>query len=267
MPDSPSLSAFSVGILQDGCAREFALKYKARRYWPAGSLEAPRPEADTFLGTAFHILVQQRALGLDVRPFVEALAADAPALPEVWARFMASEHATLPAGARAWDEQALHFRVGGAAFMARLDRIVRDGDRWLVLDWKTGKPNAAKLQASWQARLYPFALVEAGHTLPGGGPVRPEDVRLVFWEVGRGTPVEVPYDAARHEAVRRQLEAVAARAAAPFDAASADCPAFPRQARRCGRCSFDQLCNPRFADVPALPAPAPPSFRAPDGRV
>lgn len=254
------LSAHAIGTLLNGCEREFALKYKARRYWPAGdptALEEPRSEADTFLGTAFHILVQQHALGLDVAPFVAALAEDAPKLPDVWARFLASEHAVPPPGARTWDEQALHVVVDGVPILARVDRIVHGPDGWLILDWKTGRPKADKLRAGWQAKVYPYALVEAGHALPGGAPVRPDEVRLVFWDVERGEAIEVPYDAATHAEVGAQLAEVARKAMRPFDAAAADCPNFKRRARRCGGCGFDQLCNPRFGEVPR-PAPLPP---------
>ncbi len=251
------LSAHALKTLDKGCLRAFALRHKANRYWPA---DGPRQGPEAVLGTAFHALVHQHALGLDVGPFVAALAADAPRLPEVWARFEASEHATIPAGAQAWHEQALHFRVAGVAFMARLDRIVLDTGRWRILDWKTGNPDPDKLKRDWQARLYPFALAEAGQALAGGDAVEPGAIELVFWDVVRGLPIPVPYDRAQHEQVRAELERLVARASAPFDLAAADCANFPRKASACGRCEFNQLCNPRFSEVPAPPPPAPPRF-------
>lgn len=269
--DAPRLSAHALGILESGCPREFALRYKAVRYWPAADGPAARARetegaapdpADARLGTAFHLLAQQHSLGLDVTPFVAALAGELPKLPGVWARFRDSEHATPGAGATVWTEQALHFEVAGVPVMVRFDRVVREGDRWTVLDWKTGRPQAKRLQTGWQARLYPYALVVAGRALPGGGTVRPSDVRVVFWEVERGTAIDVPYDEARHAEVHRALLEMAARASAPFHPELDDDPAFPRKPRRCPTCSYHDHCNRRFEAPVAPSAPAPPAFAA-----
>lgn len=267
--ETPRLSAHALGILANGCPREFALRYKAARYWPAAdgaairtAPDAPAADpADAYLGTAFHLLAQQHGLGLDVGPFVEALALDLPKLPGIWARFRESEHATPPAGATVWTEQALHFEVDGVPAMVRFDRVVRDGDRWTILDWKTGKPQARKLAEGWQAKLYPYALVAAGEALPDGGPVRPADVRVVFWEVERGTAIEVPYDDARHAEVGAALREVATRARAPFRSELEDDPNFPRRPSRCPTCSYRDHCNRRFADLARTVAPPPPLFR------
>lgn len=267
--DAPRLSAHALGILESGCAREFALRYKASRYWPAADGPGARQgdpadpgadQADARLGTAFHLLVQQHSLGLDVSSIVTALAVELPKLPVVWARFLDTPHASPAPGAAVWTEQALHFQVAGVPVMVRYDRVVREGDRWTIFDWKTGRPQAKHLQDGWQARLYPYALVVAGHALPGGGPLRPADVRVVFWEVERGTAIEVPYDEARHAEVHQALLKMAARASAPFSPALEDDPAFPRKPRRCPKCSYHDHCNRRFAALSTLVTPAPPAF-------
>lgn len=269
--DAPRLSAHALGILDGGCPREFALRYKASRYWPAADGPAARAaeaqdagpdDADADLGTAFHLLAQQHSLGLDVAPIVDALAAVLPKLPGVWSRFLETVHATPPAGSRVWTEQALHFQVDGVPVMVRYDRVVREGDRYTILDWKTGRPQAKRLQEGWQARLYPYALVAAGHALPDGGPVRPSDVRVVFWEVERGTAIEVPYDEARHAEVHEALRTMAARATAPFRPELEDDPGFPRKPRRCPRCSYHDFCNRRFGEL-AHAAPPAPAFKVP----
>ena len=257
--EAPRLSAHALGILESGCEREFALRYKSGHFWPAAAALEP---ADAYLGTAFHLLVQQHGLGLDVSPVIAALAEALPKLPGVWARFLATPHAAPAPGATVWTEQALHFEVAGVPVMVRYDRVVRAGDRWTIYDWKTGRPQAKRLQDGWQARLYPYALVAASQALPGGGAVRPADVRLVFWEVERGAAIEVPYDDARHAEVHEALVAMAGRALRPFDAARDDDPAFPRKPSRCARCSYHDHCNRRFTDLAGVVAPAPPAFVA-----
>ncbi|HEY9899444.1 MAG TPA: PD-(D/E)XK nuclease family protein [Pantanalinema sp.] len=258
---SASLKDWSV------CKRRFALRYRVNRYWPGPQAKDLDPEASERIrtGQVFHRLVQQHALGLDVAPVLEAEAATLSRLAGLWGMFVRSDHAVPPA--RSWTEAPLHFQFRGVPFMVRYDRLVQDGTAWRILDWKTGKETRAVLQASWQTRLYRFALVEAGHVYNGGEPIPPEAVRMVYWDVNKAQEVAFDYDAASHEADRRAFEQVADAVLAPFDEAAPDDPRFARPTLKseCERCSFDSYCNPT-----RRPAAAPgaaltlPTFRLED---
>ncbi len=260
----PRLSAQSLRVL-DQCPRKFALRYRLNRYWPAvdpGTLDASRTRS-TGIGDAFHRLVEAQRLGLDCQRLIAAMEDDSPGLGDLWARFLGSPHGGIAEGEQVWTEQALHFALGGAPFMIRYDRLTRAGDRWTILDWKTGEIKAATLQTAWQTKLYLFALVEAGSVL-GQGPIAPQQACLVYWEVGKGRGHEVTYDAAMHEAARREFTSKAAEALRPFAAERADDPAFPRRPSHCPRCVFDSLCNVDRAQAPPPEPPLPRFAIAPD---
>jgi hypothetical protein len=246
------------------CPRRFALTYKARRFWPAASPaaaeQAPGQDARA-LGVALHRLVQRQALGLSVAASLADAAAELPTLPKLWAAYAASPHADPAPGAQVWTEQTLHLRLPTAAgplpLEVRYDRLVKQGDDWTILDWKTGRVGAG-LTGAWQTQLYPFVLAEAGHALAGEAPPGVTAIRLTYWEVATGKSLTVRHDAARHEATRAALETIAARVAVPFDEAAPDDPAYPRVPAQCGECPFDSLCNGRPLPAPARPEQARP---------
>ena len=237
----------------DTCPRQFALRYRLNRYWPApeGRAQDAEGERRKRLGEAFHRLVEYRMRGLDPARSLAAWLPDLPELEAMWRTFEASPETRIPPGAHVWTEQALHATVAGVPVMARYDRIVQVGDRWSILDWKTGHLSHARLHDDWQTRLYPYLLVEAGAAL-GRGPIAPHQVEMVYVQVKGHDLWTLDHSSARHEATRLELERRAAAAMAPFDPLLDDDPAFPRQPTACANCVYDTLCNPRTPE----PSPA-----------
>lgn len=230
------------------CPRKFALRYLHGAFWPGTPPEERDEPVGIAVGQAFHLVVQVAALGLDPEPSLDALADAEGRLQKLWRAFERSPHREPPAGARVWTEQQLNFFLGGMPFNVRYDRLQHHEGRWTILDWKTGRIDE-RVAGSWQTRLYRLALVEAGAAL-GLGPVLPEDVTLLYWEVERGEAYALPYDAASHEADRQALLAEVARVRTAFNAAVDDDPHYPRNERHCPRCTFHSLCR-REAIVPA----------------
>lgn len=246
----PRLSAHALKQYQD-CPRKFALRYKVGRYWPAAERTERAHEGDPLaLGSAFHQLVHQQVLGLDVDGALSAYHEALPELERLWGSFVASPYVEPPALGRVWTEQVLHFTLAGVSFEVRYDRLLAEGGRWTILDWKTGKIDPVRLADDWQTKLYLFALVEAGAVLNDGAAISPEAVRIVYWEVKTGTQCPIPYDAARHEAIRRELTLRAQEVLPTFDEHAPDDGRFPKKAAHCDRCHYDSLCNRQ-----ALPEP------------
>lgn len=256
--DVPRISQHGLGDYTE-CARRFALKYKASRYWPGPQPADSQAEAEGAIrtGQLFHRMVQQHMLGLDVGTVLAAEAERLPRLALLWRMFAASPHAR-PKG-EVHTEAPLHFTFEGAPFMVRYDRLVRDADGWEILDWKTGKTTRAKLEGSFQTKLYRFALVVAGAVYNDGRPIPPEAVRMTYWDVQRARPEEFAYDRAGFEADRAEFAALARAVLRPFDERLHDDPAFPRTSARltCERCPFDSYCHPVGLARPE-PAPSPP---------
>lgn len=243
--ETPRISQNSLGDFEE-CRRRFALKYKASRYWPGPQSADSEAEAMAAIrtGQLFHRMVQQQALGMEVTAVLSAELERLPRLALLWHMFAASPHAR-PKG-EVHTEAPLHFTFHGAPFMVRFDRLVRDGDTWEILDWKTGKANRGRLEASFQTKLYRFALVEAGSVYNEGRPILPEAVRMTYWDVQRGRPEEFRYDRATFEADSAEFASLATAVLHPFDAHAEDDPCFPRTPNRrtCERCSFESFCYP-----------------------
>ncbi|HEY9855720.1 MAG TPA: PD-(D/E)XK nuclease family protein [Stenomitos sp.] len=243
--ETPRVSQHSLGDYE-ACRRRFALKYKASRYWPGPQPADTDPDATGAIrtGQLFHRMVQQQAMGLDVTGVLAAEAEQLPKLAQLWRLFDASPHAR-PKG-RVLTEAPLHFTFQGAPFMVRFDRLVTDGETWEILDWKTGKTSRAKLETSFQTRLYRFALAEAGAVYNQGQPISPERVRMTYWDVQRGRAEEFAYDRASCDADRAIFAGLARDVLEPFDETLADDPAFPRTLNRqvCATCPFDSYCHP-----------------------
>lgn len=249
---SESLPRLSANALTQyaQCKRRFALRYKASRYWPAPDAGPERQGADPLvLGSAFHQLVHQRVLGLELAATLALRESELPELGTLWRQFERSPHAGRGETVRWWSEQTLHFAIAGVPVEVRYDRVMEEAGRWTILDWKTGRVSA-KIREGWQTRLYQFALVEAGEAL-AGVPVAPEQVTLVYWEVAKGHAETVSYSAAAHARIRRELEAIAAEVVAPFDEDLVDDVHFPRNPVHCPKCPFDAYCNRAPLPLPA----------------
>ncbi|MBI6546678.1 MAG: PD-(D/E)XK nuclease family protein, partial [Cyanobacteria bacterium NC_groundwater_1444_Ag_S-0.65um_54_12] len=200
MPKLRSRLSASALQLRDQCARRFALQYQSGWRWPvAEKLSATNQQA---LGAAFHRLVLRQRLGILLGELTGELA-------ELWRCFLASPYASGNGTA----EQALHFVLKGIPFVVRFDELRRQGNSWIILDWKIGNRSADELAASWQTRLYRYALAEAGGSLLNQGqPIPPEAIELIYWLVRPGRAVHLTYDTATFLTDRELLSQVAQEA-------------------------------------------------------
>ncbi len=119
-----------------------------------------RPAVAARRGTAFHTWVEQR---FGVVPLIDPDEVPGAADPVVadgdlaalQAAFLATEWADrVPAAV----EAPFAVLLGGRLVRGRIDAVYRDGDRWLVVDWKTGRERADPLQlaiyrTAWAARV------------------------------------------------------------------------------------------------------------------
>ena len=155
-------------------------------------------------------------LGQDVHKLMDYLSSDLDctllqpaATPDVrrcWEALTTHAIANLPIVASEW---AFTVPMGEAWLVGRIDRIARDGDQILIIDWKTGTATPKNPEADWQTRVYSYAVTECYAEL-GLQPVSPEQLRFVYVEVkpqtGQIREVTVPYSREKHEATRALLE-------------------------------------------------------------
>jgi CRISPR/Cas system-associated exonuclease Cas4 (RecB family) len=161
------------------------------------------------LGQKFHLLMQQRELGLAV----EQLAADPQTSSlQKWLTLFNQSPPAMIAG----DRHSEHRRTLGMY----IDAVTAQGQPYQqmytltvvydllifgagvaqIVDWKTHqKPiKAATLKESWQTRLYLYVLAEtAGYT--------PEQITMTYWFANRSTTITLGYDIAQHERTQADL--------------------------------------------------------------
>ena len=190
--------------LLERCPRQFQHTYLDQLGSPA-SLE--QQERQTW-GSRFHLLMQQRELGLPIESLVQEdeqlqrwMTAFAGAAPEILTpdpnsqTFRESEHCRT-------------LKVQVYLLTVVYDLLIADERRAQILDWKTyPKPqNRRWLEQNWQTLLYLYVLAETSEYLP-------EQISMTYWFVQ--SPVETSgtslqsmtftYSTTQHEKTEQKL--------------------------------------------------------------
>ncbi|MGB3135208.1 MAG: PD-(D/E)XK nuclease family protein [Nodosilinea sp.] len=211
-------------------------------------------------GTQFHLVMQQRELGLPIEGFLEqdkALSAAVDGLltaaPELFSPqvngFRQSEHRRT-------------FTFNGYALTAIYDLLVLQPRRGRVIDWKTYQqhPNQAQLTQEWQTRLYLYLLVETTDLTPA-------QVSMTYWFVAppaAQTALEPPssitiaHSAAQHRRTEADLQRLTNRLTALL-ASGSDLPQIDPALGCCAQCPYAVRCqrwNERFAADEGMALPA-----------
>jgi hypothetical protein len=157
-------------------------------------------------GSRFHLLMQQRELGLPIESILQedeelkqSLVALNKAAPEIFSR------KSLLGDRRVWRE-AEHCRtisLGNYLLTVIYDLLIAEEQKAKILDWKTylQPQNKTKLAANWQTRLYLYVLAETSDYLP-------EQISLTYWFIKLPTqPKSLTffYSQAQHEKTQQDL--------------------------------------------------------------
>lgn len=247
----PPTFAFSQSSLQafEDCPRRFWLAYVQQLPWPAVEA-APVQEHELLmrLGAAFHLLIERTEIGLDSDLFASGLE---PPLSEWYEAYQRHRPGDL-SDDYIEVEQVLSIPVSigeqSYRLAAKYDLIAAAEDGSVVIvDWKTTRkrtdPNT--LRQRLQTLVYPYVLVEASAKLPFG-PVKPEQVEMLYWFVGAPQqPVRFRYDSAQHAAAEARLHGLLANILAGKSEQDfpkvADTPISRK--RFCSYCVYRSRCN------------------------
>jgi len=226
------------------CPRRFELRHLRRLNWPAVET-APVQEAERRmrLGSDFHRLAHQHALGLPVAELTAFAAEQSPALAAMWQNYLSHRPPELSASdVRLFPEVTLSATLAGYRLAARYDLLALlpgEPPRALLVDWKTNarRPPSAALRTHIQSRVYPFVLAVSGETL-AGAPLSPDRITLRYWfAAAPAEPETIPYSAAQFAADRADLSALVLEIAAAAQ--------FPLTAdeRTCRFCAYRSFCD------------------------
>lgn len=184
--------------LLERCPRQFQHTYLEQLASPSN----PEQQERQTWGSRFHLLMQQRELGLPIESLVQEdsmlqhwMSAFASAAPEILTQktndqFRESEHCRT-------------LQVQDYLLTVIYDLLVADSKTAQILDWKTyPKPqNKRKLEQNWQTRLYLYVLAQTSEYLP-------EQISMTYWFVQseeKPQCIKFAYSQAQHEKTQQKL--------------------------------------------------------------
>lgn len=241
--------------LLEACPRKFQHIYLEQ----LGSPSTPEQQAHQAWGSRFHLLMQQRELGL---PIDSLMAEDVQMQRCVSSLLVAVPEIVAPISetSESW-RQSEHRRtcsVQGYPITVIYDLLILEADQARILDWKTypRPPQQRWLARNWQTRLYPFVLAETSQYLP-------EQISLTYWfvqahDAAQHGPTQalVPqsltfsYNATLHEQTRQELTQLLGQLTDWLERYQQG-EAFPQvneAVERCEDCQFSGRCQRQAAD-------------------
>lgn len=221
------------------CPRKFQNTYLEQLRPPT----KPENEEKQLLGSRFHLLMQQREMGLKIGSFLqtdnqlhnwmEAFAITAPDIltpPIDSETFRESEHLRT-------------LQVQNYLLTAIYDLLIADQQQAEILDWKTYRqpPNKRKLQSDWQTRLYLYVLAESSN-------YPPEKISMTYWFVqseSKPKSIKFSYSSLQHQQTEKKLNQhlnkltkwlQAYQQGEPF-------PQIPEGSKNCEYCQYAARCQ------------------------
>ena len=179
------------------CPRKFQHIYCEQ----LGTHVSPEQQEQLNWGSRFHLIMQQRELGLPVESLVQEdaqlqhwITALVKAAPEVLSKnpqtFRESEHCRT-------------LSLQGYLLTAIYDLLIEEDSCAQILDWKTypQPKNRQWLAKDWQTRLYLYILAETSDYLP-------EQISMTYWFVKSPSgpqSLKFEYNQVQHEQTRQDL--------------------------------------------------------------
>lgn len=200
-PKAESCMRLSQGQLNllERCPRQFQHTYLDQ----LGSPTSPEQQERQTWGSRFHLLMQQRELGLPIESLVREdaqlqcwMTAFTGAAPEILTpdtnsqTFRESEHCRT-------------LQVREYLLTVIYDLLIADDYKAQILDWKTyPKPqNRRWLEQNWQTLLYLYVLVETSDYLP-------EQISMTYWFVqseDKPQSLKFTYNTTQHQKTGQKL--------------------------------------------------------------
>ncbi len=231
-----AITSISQGHLNiwETCPRKYQYSYLEALSLPEADLDS---KARSQLGSKFHLLMQQKELGLNV----SALASSEAKLQD-WLTAFDQQPPDMIAGDRLCEHRRTLEKNGDRdqeyfVLTAIYDMLILGDRQAQILDWKTHQFAIAadKLQANWQTRLYLYVLAETTNYAP-------EQLFMTYWFANTAQSVIIAYSQAEHDQTEKRLQQILidiAQALASFQ----DNPQLPMYSPACNYCEFRDRCD------------------------
>jgi predicted RecB family nuclease len=230
--------------LLERCPRQFQHTYLENLNSPSD----PEQEERQTLGSRFHLLMQQREMGLPIQSFLQAdtqlqtwMSDFANAAPEILA----------PATDSQTFRESEHYRtlqVQNYLLTVVYDLLIADNQKAQILDWKTypKPPHKSKLEKNWQTRLYLYVLAETSDYLP-------ENISMTYWFVqsqGKPQNIKFNYNSTQHQRSANELNELLNDLTYWLERyqQKEQFPQLPVGNKACTYCQFAPRCDDRYAN-------------------
>lgn len=243
--------------LLETCPRKFQYLYLEQLSSPMSAEQ----QAKQAWGKQFHLLMQQKELGLPVESLLKAE-------PQMWESFQAIAQAApeiflgqiLPQGSIGF-RQAEHLRtltIENVLLTVIYDLLIADDSRAQIVDWKTyPRPQIRhKVADNWQTRLYLYVLAETTDYLP-------EQISMTYWfvqsarnldremngQINERSPetqqLKFSYDRSQHEQTKQELSQLLTQLQGWLTdyQLGQSFPQVPESSKKCQSCQFAVLCQ------------------------
>jgi len=224
--------------LLETCPRRFQHLY----FDQLGSPTSPEQQDRQNWGSRFHLLMQQRELGLPI----ESLVQEDPQLQRWMTSLVSAAPEVLIPDPETFrqSEYCLTLNVEGYLLTVIYDLLIADDQKAQILDWKTyPQPKHRRwLEKDWQTRLYLYVLAETSDFLP-------EQISMTYWFVQsqpQPQSLKFPYDRDQHQQTRRDLSHLLAqltRWLKRYQETGEPFPQVAETASYCPDCSFTVRCE------------------------
>lgn len=224
--------------LLETCPRKFQHVY----FDQLGTPVSPEQQERLTWGSRFHLVMQQRELGLPVESLV---AEDAQLQHWVTALVDAASDVLTPNPQTFRDSEhcrTLNFQ--GYLLTVIYDLLIEDENSAQILDWKTypQPKDRRRLAKDWQTRLYLFVLAETSDYLP-------EQISMTYWFVKsqpRPQSLKFTYSEAQHEKTKQDLSKLLTQLTEWLQRYQEDGIPFPQvvpSTAQCSDCTFRVRCQ------------------------
>lgn len=230
------------------CPRKFQHLYLDQLSSPASFEQQER----LAWGSQFHLLMQQRELGLAIDPPVELFNPIEQQLQHCVNTFVQAAPHLFATSAHTvrQSEHRLTLEFEGYLLTVVYDLLILDEQQAQILDWKTyPRPQTGHwLAQNWQTRLYPFVLAETADYTP-------EQISMTYWFVqaiaSASSPTSEPeqltfaYSTAQHQQTRQELSQLLHQLTDWLQhyETGAALPQISLNSRDCQTCTFAPRCQ------------------------
>ncbi|HEY9904991.1 MAG TPA: PD-(D/E)XK nuclease family protein [Candidatus Sericytochromatia bacterium] len=224
--------------LLETCPRKFQHVY----FDQLGTPVSPEQQERLTWGSRFHLVMQQRELGLPVESLVEE---DAQLQHWVTALVDAASDVLTPNPQTFRDSEhcrTLNFQ--GYLLTVIYDLLIEDENSAQILDWKTypQPKDRRRLAKDWQTRLYLFVLAETSDYLAA-------QMSMTYWFVKsqpRPQSLKFTYSEAQHEKTKQDLSNLLTQLTEWLQRYQEDGIPFPQvvpSTAQCSDCTFRVRCQ------------------------